>query len=256
MIPSARSRQIFLAVAVIGLASTAQVRGDDCDGRFFAESDNNNEKPLTRPTKAFTALSKAAKSGDASAQRSLAVAYETGYLVSRCGDQAIYWYDKAAAAGDDIARKWTSQHKTIAALQSGPECAGDHCFGPGSNENRIAVLYANPNRRDHYFAPLTINGHTVEGMIDTGASTIAMSAETARQLGIDISGGNLGRSSTASGTIATTSVVVPLVDVAGIRLRNVPVSVGITGMPLIGMSFLGRVNITMASGQLTMTKRQ
>lgn len=256
MIPSARGHLIFLALALIGLMCSAQVRGDDCDGKFFAESDNNDENPLTRPTKAFTALYKAARSGDATAQRSLAVAYETGYLVSRCEEKALHWYDKAASAGDDVARKWMSQHKTFAAMRSGPECAGDHCFGPGSEENRVAVLYASPNRRDHYFAPLTINGHTVEGIIDTGASTIAMSAETARQLGIDIAGGKLGRSSTASGTITTTSIVVPLVDIAGIRLRNVPVSVGITGMPLIGMSFLSRVNITMASGQLTMSKRQ
>lgn len=212
--------------------------------------------PLGRPSEAFASLHSAAKGGDAKAQRSLAVSYETGYLVAACSKKASYWYEKAAAAGDAFAQDWLSRHKKFSAMVAGAECSGESCFDSNSSENRTAILYANAHKGEHYFAPLTINGHTVEGLIDTGASDVAMSVETARQLEIDVSGGKTGQSATANGNIATTRIVVPLVEVAGVKLRNVRVTVGITGAPLIGMSFLSRVDMTMGTGVLAMKKRQ
>ncbi len=119
----------------------------------------------------------------------------------------------------------------------------------------MAVLYASSSKNDHFFAPVTINGRTAQGLIDTGATTVAMSAEMAKTFGISADKGQSGQSSTANGNITTTHVTVPLIDVAGIKLRNVPVSIGISGDILIGMSFLSRVDVAMGSGTLTMTKR-
>lgn len=121
----------------------------------------------------------------------------------------------------------------------------------------MAVLYANSSKSNHFYAPLTINGRTVRGLIDTGASNIAMSAGTAKSFGIDHSGGKAGATSTANGKVATALVTVPLIEVAGIKVRNVPVSIGISGEEvLIGMSFLSRVSVLMGTGTLTMSQRK
>lgn len=53
---------------------------------------------------AFTNLQRAARSGDAQAQFALAEAYRTGDGVTQSRDQAIAWYRRAAAQGDDRAR--------------------------------------------------------------------------------------------------------------------------------------------------------
>jgi len=248
--------QLFVMAACGAMTGVSPTFGADCENSYFSESDYFNEIPLSHPSRTFATLQAAAKSGNSQAQRSLAVSFETGYLVASCSRKATYWYGKASAAGDAVAHEWLSRQKKFAAMYSGAECSGASCFDGDPDENRTAILYANAHKGEHYFAPLTINGHTVEGLIDTGASDVAMSFETARQLEINPSGGKLGQASTAAGNISTTSLIVPLVEVAGVKLRNVRVTVGITGTPLIGMSFLSRVDMTMGTGVLAMKKRQ
>lgn len=250
-----RYRSLITATC-FALTGIGNAVGADCENLYFSETDYRNEAPLKNPPQTLLSIQKAAKSGNAQAQRSLAVSYETAYLVASCSPKARYWYEKAAAAGDATAREWIERNNTFAAMLSGPECSGQGCFDSDTNENRVAVLYANANKGEHYFAPLTINGRTVEGLIDTGASTIAMSFETAQKLGINASKGKTGMSATAAGNISTTTITVPQVEVAGVKLRNVKVTVGITGTTLIGMSFLSRLDVAMGTGVLTMKKRQ
>ena len=132
-------------------------------------------------------------------------------------------------------------------------CANESCGNPAAAGNRMAVLYSDSKRGDHYFAPVTINGKTASGLIDTGATTVAMSPQLAKMFGIEMIEGKMGTSSTANGALSTTRIVVPLIEIAGIEMRDVPVSVGISDGILIGMSFLRRVNVSMAAGTLTMS---
>lgn len=256
LIPLTIQQRLLLTTACYFLSGIDAVFGAGCENKYFSESEYQNEAPLRQPSKAFTSIQSAAKSGNAQAQRSLAVSYETSYLVASCSTKARYWYEKAAAAGDAIAQEWITRQKRFTSISSGPECSGASCFDGDLNENRTAILYANAHKGEHYFAPLTINGHTVEALIDTGASAVAMSHETARQMEINVSDGKAGQAVTAAGNIATTTLIVPVVEVAGVKLRNVRVTVGITGTPLIGMSFLSRVDVTMGTGVLAMKKRQ
>ena len=226
----------------------------ECDAQYFAPEDNDNTRPLRRPHGEFLAMLRAANAGNAQATRSLAAAYESGYLVSRCAEKAQYWYTKAAGAGDTIAKRRAEQLQELARLASGPECIGAYCSENHDGRGHVAMFYA--GRNGHYHAPLTINGVTVEGMIDTGASTIAVSQETARKLGIDSMPGKQGTARTANGMIETTNVIVPSVTVSGITLHDVRVSIGITGDPLIGMSFLSRLHVRMGSGALSMSHNQ
>jgi len=248
---AALTLQLTLFAACALFLSVARA---DCEERYFSPHDNDNASPLRRPHADFVAMLRSARAGNAQASRSVAASYEAGYLVSKCREKARYWYAKAARAGDELAMRWVDMHDALARLADGPECIGLYCSEDADGRAHVAMFYA--GRNGHYFAPLTINGVTVNGMIDTGASTIAVSHEIARKLGIDNLPGKQGTSQTANGNLTTTDVLVPSVTVSGITLQDVRVSIGITGEPLIGMSFLSRLHLRMGSGALSMSRGQ
>ena len=104
-----------------------------------------------------------------------------------------------------------------------------------------------------------INGTAVPAVIDTGASTVSMSAGLAARLGINYSGGMQGVSHTANGSVRSYSVVLPLVQVGDIALRNVPASV-LEALPtpnaevLIGNSFLRYVEMRRDGDTMTLRR--
>ena len=250
MTPALRSLSLALCIALLAACSLfPPVAHAACENRFYAPEDNDNIRPLNRPHAEFASVLRAANAGNGLAARNLAVSYETGYLVSQCAEKAAYWYGKAASSGDQVARRWMEERDALARLADGPECAGAYCAGGA--RTRVATFYA--GRFGHYFAPLTINDVTVEGLIDTGASSIAVSPETARSLGIDKLPAQQGNVQTANGVITASHVIVPSVTVSGITLQNVRVAIGVNGHTLIGMSFLGRLQLQMGSGTLSMS---
>jgi len=220
-----------------------------CEDRFYAPEDYENLVPLRRPQAEFATALRGANNGDALAARNLAVSYETGYLVSRCEQKAAYWYGRAARGGDRLAKRWVDTHEERLRRAAGPECIGAYCSPDG--RTHVAMFYA--GRHGHYFAPMTINGVTVEALIDTGASSIAVSRDTARELGIDRFPAQQANVQTANGMITASHVVVPSVTVSGITLENVRVAIGVTGQTLIGMSFLSRLQLQMGNGTLSVS---
>ena len=93
----------------------------------------------------------------------------------------------------------------------------------------------------------SINGYTVDFLIDTGASAIAISSNLARRLGIQYKlTGKSTLISTASGTEYAYAVKFDRVKVGEIMLRNVN-GIVLDGnepkLPLLGMSYLGRLNM-------------
>ncbi|MEO6270156.1 MAG: TIGR02281 family clan AA aspartic protease [Lautropia sp.] len=104
----------------------------------------------------------------------------------------------------------------------------------------------------HFYITGTINGSEVVFMVDTGASTIAVGDVLARRL-------DLGRCrprqySTASGTVSGCEALADRVDVAGLRISDVPVAV----LPdadnvLLGMNVLRHFRIEQQRGQMRLT---
>ena len=93
----------------------------------------------------------------------------------------------------------------------------------------------------------SINGRTVNFMVDTGATAIAMSSDEARRLGIvyRLDGDPVGVT-TASGTVPGHRVTLDRVTVGDITLRNVDALVIPGNLPeqvLLGLTFLNRVEI-------------
>lgn len=93
----------------------------------------------------------------------------------------------------------------------------------------------------------SINGQLVNFLVDTGASIIAMNSEEAYRLGIQyLLDGQRITVSTASGEVEAYNVRLKSVAVGRIKLTNVEAVVIEGAHPpevLLGMSFLGRLNI-------------
>lgn len=111
----------------------------------------------------------------------------------------------------------------------------------------------------HFYADGAINGRGVRFLVDTGATTIAISGDEARRLGIDFrASGQPGYANTAGGVVRAWSVTLNRVEVGPIVLYNVPAGVIEGPFPreaLLGMSFLGRLDMKREGSRLELTQR-
>ncbi|WP_043622859.1 TIGR02281 family clan AA aspartic protease [Ensifer sp. ZNC0028] len=109
---------------------------------------------------------------------------------------------------------------------------------------RSVVLDA--DGRGHFFGTFRINGRTERGLVDTGASAIAINISTARRLGISASSLSFAsRVSTANGVIEAAPTMLSRIEIGGIVVRDVQALVlpdkALSGT-LIGMTFLNRLS--------------
>lgn len=220
--------------------------------RYFAPDDPQLLRPLSGPHADFARALERASAGNAAQQRSVAVAYEAGYLVNPCPEKALHWYRKAAAAGDDAAKQWLARQEFFEKFRSGAECAGGYC--PVYTEGpQLVELYAGPN--GGYVTQVRINDVSVDGIVDTGATFVSMSGATARKMNIAYENGRAVAMMTANGSKAARMVSLPSVRVGNIVLYDVPAAVSEGEMPLLlGMSFLGRLNVNINSGRMSIAR--
>ncbi|PCJ45670.1 MAG: TIGR02281 family clan AA aspartic protease [Gammaproteobacteria bacterium] len=105
----------------------------------------------------------------------------------------------------------------------------------------------NRDRNGMYYSRGTINGKTVDFLVDTGATFIAMNSILANQLGIDyLNKGTIGKIQTASGIVTAWQVKLDKVTLGEVELLFVEAAVVEGSFPkqtLLGMSFLSRVKL-------------
>ncbi len=97
----------------------------------------------------------------------------------------------------------------------------------------------------HFWAEAKVDGRAVRFLIDTGATTVALSQTDAQRLGIDIHKLDYRYTvMTASGQTRAASVKLASVAVAGAQVRDVDAMVIEHGLEtsLLGMSYLGRLS--------------
>ncbi len=110
----------------------------------------------------------------------------------------------------------------------------------------------------HYQTTGFINGRSVEFMIDTGASAVALNINDAERLGIDFRAGQIGQASTAGGIVNTFQLLLPKVSVGNITVNQVQATVVVGNFPtkiLLGNSFLGRVEMREEAGVLVLRSK-
>jgi len=110
----------------------------------------------------------------------------------------------------------------------------------------------------HFSAEGKVNGQPIRFMVDTGATITALPAADARRLGIDVSKGQPVLMRTANGTARGRQVKLDVVTVGGVTLYGVDAVVmdgdGLA-FPLLGMSFLNRMDMKREGSVMTLTKR-
>lgn len=98
----------------------------------------------------------------------------------------------------------------------------------------------------HFWAEAQVNGTRVRFMVDTGASTVALSRTDARRAGVDVDSLRYTvQVGTANGIARAAPVRLDRVAVGGVRLDDVDAMViegDVLSTSLLGMSFLGRLS--------------
>ena len=144
------------------------------------------------------------------------------------------------------------QESTAAAETAAPEPASAAYVG-----GRDVVLTA--DSRGHFQGDFRINGRSVSGLIDTGATAVAINRSTARKVGVFLSPAMFKyRVMTANGAVKAARVELTSVELKSIRIRNVEAYVlddDSLAATLIGMSFLNRLSSYRArDGKLVLTR--
>ncbi|MBS1215441.1 MAG: conserved hypothetical secreted protein [Proteobacteria bacterium] len=134
-------------------------------------------------------------------------------------------------------------------------------FTLGLGQSTVATAVLKADRQGHFGATAYINGVAAPAMIDTGATGIALSTETARRIGIDYARGQTLNVATAGGQRTGWRVNLATVAIGEVALQNVEgvvldVSPADLPMVLVGMSFLGYLDMQRVGDTLTLTKRR
>ena len=108
---------------------------------------------------------------------------------------------------------------------------------------REAILRPNPHGQ--YYVDVLINGQIVPMVVDTGASFVSLSWQTAERLGVsaDPSGARY-RMSTANGLITAFAATVPEISFQGIYMKDVEAIIAppeVATPDLLGTSFIKRL---------------
>ena len=103
-----------------------------------------------------------------------------------------------------------------------------------------------------------INGHSLNFLIDTGANLVVLSSDQANRIGLEYRNGTLSYAVTASGTTPMYAIQIPEISLGTLELTNIKAGV-IEGsfpvVPLLGMTFLSKLNMTRNGGIMKLTKR-
>lgn len=103
----------------------------------------------------------------------------------------------------------------------------------------------------HYRAEALINNQKVDVLVDTGATGVAISQKIADQLGLkSVTAIN---TSTANGDSVGYMVRLQSVQLGGVTANNVSAMIapGLDGDVLLGMSFLGRMDVRLFKNEMT-----
>jgi aspartyl protease family protein len=111
----------------------------------------------------------------------------------------------------------------------------------------------------HYWVAGSVNGQSLQFLVDTGATAVALNDAHARRLGIDyrVSGRPL-QVNTASGVARGWRVMLDQVKIGGLEVLGVEAVVLEGGAPheaLLGMSFLSRVGWREEQGMLVLESK-
>ena len=125
---------------------------------------------------------------------------------------------------------------------------------PEFSGRQKAVLSA--DSRGHFIAEGSVNGAHMRFLVDTGATAVALPASDAVRLGLDFRKGQRVSMQTANGTAPAYVVTLDRVKIGEIELSGIQAVVveGGLHMPLLGMTFLNRVEMRREGEIMTLNR--
>ena len=129
--------------------------------------------------------------------------------------------------------------------------------GSGAAAGRGTRIVITESGGGHFMTAGQINGRAVQFMVDTGATSIAMSASDAERAGIAYKTGQPVRMSTANGTTEGFRITLNSVRVGDVEVYDVAAVVTPQPMPflLLGNNFLSRFQMKRENNLMTLDKR-
>jgi len=116
-------------------------------------------------------------------------------------------------------------------------------------QQQVVSLKRGPD--GHYSAEALVNGERVRVLVDTGATGVAISQSVADRLGL--ASRDAINTHTANGNAVSYLVRLKTVQLGGVVAHDVAatISPGLEGDALLGMSFLGRMDVRLYRGVMT-----
>ncbi len=135
-----------------------------------------------------------------------------------------------------------------------PASVGSSAGSAAPSGNRIVLTAGGGG---HFFALGQINGKSTQMVVDTGATSVAMSVAEAQRLGIEYKSGQPIQMSTANGVIQGWLIQLNSVRVGDVVVHGVEAAVSAGSMPyvLLGNTFLTRFQMTRANDQMVLERR-
>ena len=130
-------------------------------------------------------------------------------------------------------------------------------IGAGFAES-VREVRLRPDNRGHYLARANINGRTIDVLVDTGATSVAMNSTHARQLGLNLDDAEISQVSTASGVEEVKVVNLSSLSIGGISRYSVEAVVIDGDFPqtiLLGNSFLSGFDLSVEAGVLVLKQK-
>jgi len=127
----------------------------------------------------------------------------------------------------------------------------------GAQAGQRASVSLTADARGHFAAGGSINGYPITFLVDTGATSIAINAAEAQRMGLNYKAGQASLVNTAAGAVPAWRVTFNTVKLGTITLNQVEGLVVETGLsvPLLGMSFLNRMEMKRDGQTMTLTQR-
>jgi aspartyl protease family protein len=130
-------------------------------------------------------------------------------------------------------------------------------FAGGAPADARQSVSLTADARGHFAAAGSLNGYPLTFLVDTGATSIAIGAAEAKRIGLDYRAGQAVGVSTAAGVVPAWRVTFNTVKVGAISAHQVEGMVVEAGLdrPLLGMSFLNRMEMKRDGQTMTLTQR-
>ncbi|MFO7541516.1 MAG: TIGR02281 family clan AA aspartic protease [Thiobacillus sp.] len=130
-------------------------------------------------------------------------------------------------------------------------------FAGGTPKGARQSVSLTADARGHFAAAGALNGYPMTFLVDTGATSIAINAAEAKRMGLDYKAGQAVGVSTAAGVVPAWRVKFNTVKVGSITANQVDGMVVESGLnvPLLGMSFLNRMEMNREGQTMTLTQR-